>query len=159
MSWFNSDSLLLKFGTEKSTSTPTGEYRTLGPKHMVETKISAATLTTTDVILGDVTLIPKSAILEAVEIDVEVGCSGGTTVSIGLMKTDRTTTLGATALLNAETTTNLQTTGKVLLYDATTTNHGTLLGTAITVPAHITAKCAGTYTTGQLVVRTFYRQP
>src|SRR5678816_4074530 len=135
MSWFNSDSLLLKFGTEKATSTPTGEYRTNGPKHMIETKISAATLTTTETIVGDVTLVPKSALLESVEIDVEAGCAGGTTVSIGLMKTDRTTTLGATALLNAETTTNLTNTGKVLTYDSQTTNHGTLIGTAITVPA------------------------
>ena len=158
MAFFNNDKLLLKFGNEKAISNLAGEYKTYGPLHTIETKLVLANLTTSDVIQSDVTLLPKSALIESVELDVQVAAVGGTSVNVGLMKTDRVTSLGTGALLNAEVTATLVL-GKLLIYDATTAQHGTLVGTVLTDPAHITAKVDGTFSAGTLVLRIRYRAP
>lgn len=106
MSWLNADGLYQKFGTEETVVVRGGEYNTGGHPEMVfEFKIAYTdALSATASILGTVTesgsagvMIPKGMYIEEVEVITEAaftssGTIGSSTLVIGLVREDRSTT-------------------------------------------------------------------
>ena len=112
--------------------------------------------------------IPSTAVIERVVVFVEKAMVGGTSLSMGLIKSDYSTQVDATGLLAAEVTASFNTAGKTWTYtksggilDGTTTTSA-LQGTSIggppggagtSVDAQPTVYTVGTYTAGIIAVR------
>jgi hypothetical protein len=132
MSWLNNDKLLLKFGTEKATSTPAGEYSTLGQLHEVEIKIDLTALTQTETILADVTSLPKNARLAELVVLTHTAAATGTAIDIGLIRmTDRTTEIDYDGILAAFPIASMNAAGETTVLTAGSSGAGALVGTTL----------------------------
>lgn len=175
--WDNADGLHLNFGADKATAELSGDYLMYGSDRMIETFIDISTLTTTSQILSDTMLVfPAGAtggansntwIIDRVELLVETAVATITSLSVGLVQTDRTTVPSNYdhAIINAEVVAALATAGDIQVYvgadsvPAGSTHGGTLIGTtpaAATGPYYLTAKIAGSAGTGKVRVRIYY---
>lgn len=158
--YLDGDGLLRRYGTDKTVPGAGGEFRNYGPTREIEFMLDLTKLTTTAQIVEEQIFLPNTVWLESVQIDCQIAGATGTSFSIGIVGTTRDSTVATdTAIINAETSFTL---GKVVLYDATTAQHGTLIGTVTSTaaffPAYITAKQAGSaFTAGLLKVRIRYR--
>jgi len=132
--WLNPDGLYKKFGTLKTVPNTGGEYRTAGGLREIELTVTLAGLTTSPVVQNDEVFYPIGMQLQEVETEVQTAAVGGTSLSMGLMSTDRTTVTG-NGLSN------------------------TFVAAVNTVPGYITALAAGTYSAGVLKVRIRYYKP
>lgn len=162
--WMNNDGLYLQYGTSKAVPTTMGDFLSYGESREIEFTITLANLTTTAAILGNTTFLSQNVYIDSITTIAEVAATGGTSVSIGTMKADRSTVISATALLNAQLLASHDGQGETNTYTiAAAAGGGNLVGTATTsttIPdgfAYITALCAGTYTAGVLRVRIRYR--
>lgn len=159
--WTNNDGLFIQFGTSKATPTTMGDFQSPGETRNLEFTIDMATLTTSPVIQGNTTFLPSGAFIESVETDVEVAGAGGTSISIGTMRNDRSTVISNTALLNAQVLTSHDAAGEKNIYTVPAAGGGgSLVGTTTSFTdggAYITALCAGTYSAGRMKVRIKYR--
>lgn len=161
MGWYNSDGLYVKFGTEEGTSAYIGENSTLGPKREVEIILDLTTLASTDTILDYTQFIPANAFIEEVEIEtLTAATSGGAaTLSVGLYKSDGTTAISATGLVNAAAITTFDALGERSLLTAGSTGAGATTGTTPGFPALISAKWGtAAFTAGRLAIRVRYNQ-
>ena len=162
-SWMNNDGLYIQYGTSKATPTTMGDYLSYGETREIEFTITPSTLTTSPVIQGNTTFLPSGVFIEAVETDVEgTAPAGGTSISIGTMRLDRTTVVSNTAILNAQVLASHDAPGEKNIYNvASAGGGGGLVGTVTSFTdngAYITALCAGTYTgAGTMKVRIKYR--
>lgn len=172
--YFTNSHLFLKFGPQKSVISPWGDYCMYGPNRVIEGTVSLASVTAGNtLIVSDVVFFPALAtgqlFIEKVEAVVETATAGGTSLSLGLIDSDRATvpTNYGTAFINADT--NLAGTiaaGTAITYTKATANVGGLIGSsaAIQTPVtpdltnsyYITATAAGTYTAGVIRFRIFY---
>jgi len=156
--YFDGDGLLRKYGNTKTVPNYAGEYKLYGDLREVEVRIDLTLLSATALIVSDQVFFPKSVRIEEVVLDVQTAVTGSSTLSVGLIQSDRSSVIDATAFLNAETQTNMATVGKKITYDSTTTNHGTKLGVTNTTVGYITATGTGTaFTAGVVYVRIRYR--
>lgn len=158
--WFNNDGLFVQYGTAKAVPTTAGDYLSLGAWREVELTINLASLTASPVIQANTTIFPTTQVfVESVQVDTEVGATGGTSFSVGLMGMDRATPLSNTAFLSAAPIANHTTAGQLTNYTAGVTGAGTYVGTTINTAggAYISALAAGTYTLGTVKVRIRYR--
>lgn len=175
--WLNADGLLVRFGTTESVMGTAGEYEDhVGGTEVFELRLDLTKLGTSSTGVGSfadpngTVKIPSTAVIEKVEIFVEVAAVGGTSVSMGLLKDDGvySTNADATGLLNAETLSHLGTLGRRWIYTVsggfldgapgtTSAQQGTTVGAApatdgVTIP---TAYTVGTFTAGLITVRLF----
>jgi hypothetical protein len=162
--WLNNDQLYLKFGTSKAVPSTTGEFETptSGGLRVIEGLIDLTTLnTSTATILEDNLKFPTGMLPEQVELFVETAATGATaTLSIGLMKDDRSTSLSDTAFVNAVAVATLTPAGTKLIINVGSTGAGGYLGQTVnpTEPGYLTAK-AGTavFSAGKVRYRILYR--
>lgn len=175
--WFNPDSLFVKFGTDKTTANRGGEYRTYGDVRELEFKIiwgtasafgptTVGTVAGTDVIQSDQVAIPKGMFVEEVQLEVMEAFNTLTSISVGMVQTnDRSTLIGANGagFINAALLATLTPAGqRITFIGGSPISFGTLIGTVpIATSAAfrglITARFAGTQgTTGAAVVRIKY---
>lgn len=159
--WFNNDGLFIQYGTSKAVPTTMGDYQMPGEWRDIEFTLTMAPLTTTPVIQGNTTFLPSGVFIESVKTNVEVAGAGGTSISIGTMRADRTTVISNTALLNAQVLASHDAAGETNEYTvAAAGGGGGLVGTTTSFTdnfAYITALCAGTYSAGVMKVRIRYR--
>lgn len=159
--WRNADGLFLQFGTDKAIPTTGGDYCMPGELREVEFDVDLTTQTTSAVIANEVetTFMSSGMIIEQVEVVALTGAVGGTSVSIGLVGMDRSTTPsnGTTAFVSALITSTINTVGEKNIITAGTTYAGNYVGLASPVTGYFTALVAGTYTAGSIRVRIKYR--
>ena len=157
--WLDNDGLYHKYGTTKTTANVAGEFQTLGALREIEVKLDLTTLTSSAVIISDVTFFPKMRIEEVViEVQTAATSSGTGTLDVGLIKTDRTTEIDYNGLIAAETTADLDTAGKKITYIYGTSKAGALIGTTTTSVGHITANYnTGAFQAGVVYIRIRYR--
>lgn len=160
--WNNNDGLYLKYGTSKATAAAAGDFLAYGSNRIIELKISdLTTLTTTAAILDDNVYVPTNCIIEQVEIisDTAATSGGSATLSVGLMKDDRSTTISDTALISALALTSIDGTGEKTTLTLGSTSAGTKIGTTIgSDRGYITAKYGtAAFTAGAVTIRIYYR--
>jgi len=100
--------------------------------------------------------------IEKVEVIVETASASGTSFSVGLIQMDRATipTNYSTAFVNALANASTNAVGDYVTLTAGSTSAGGLIGTYpanATGPYYLTALSSGTYTTGSVRVRIYYR--
>lgn len=162
--WLNNDGLYIKFGSDTAIAETAGDYKSFGSNRVAEVLIDLTTLTSTAAIQSDTTFFGAGSglFIEKVEITAEVGAATGTSFSVGLMQTDRSTIPSgySTAFIAAEVTATVATAGMGQTYLQNTSKAGGLIGSfpaSATGPYYITALSAGSaYTTGKIRVRIFY---
>jgi hypothetical protein len=162
-SWLDPDGRYRLYGTDKAVPTTMGDYLSYGETRDIEFTLTPSTLTTTPAIQGNTTFFPTGVFVESVMTNVEgTPPAGGTSISIGTMRADRSTVISNTAFLNAQVLTSHDAAGETNTYNvAAAGGGGGLLGTITSFTdgfAYITALCAGTYTgAGTMKVRIRYR--
>lgn len=158
MAYNTNSGLYTKFGTEKAVPTTAGDYVYFGHVREMEITIDLTTLTTSPVIQNDVTIFgAPQFFIEEVIVDTEVGATGGTSFSVGLIGLDRTTVESNTKFLAAAVIADHTTAGQKKSYTVGVATVGVGVGGFATNPGYITALAAGTYTAGRVKVRIFYR--
>ena len=160
MAWYNSDGLYVKFGTETDTSVKAGEYRTNGPQRMIELTITAMTaLGTAAAIQDDVTVVPKNARIEKVEIvtTTAVTSGGAAVLNIGLIRTDRTTELDYDGFVAAAALATFNAAGETVTITNGATGAGALVGTTLAYNGLLTADYdTAAFTAGAIKVRIYF---
>ena len=164
--WMNNDGLYVQYGTSKAVPTTAGDYLSYGETREIEFTLTLAnTAAGATSIIGNTTFVPSGVFIETVELDVEVAAAGGTSISIGTMRADRTTVgTGGTSnvsFANAVLTASLTPAGTKQIYNIpTAAAGGTALGTTTSFTdgfAYLTLTNAGTYTNGVIKGRIKYR--
>jgi len=156
--WLNNDGLYLKYGPAKTVPTSGGDYLSYGETREMEFTLDLNTLTAAvPLIINDITFIGASMFIEQVEVDTEIGAVGGTTLSVGTIGMDRTSTPVNTAFVNALAIASFTTAGQKVVLTTGVTGAGTAIGTVVLGPLYITATAAGTFTAGRVKVRIKYR--
>lgn len=159
--WMNNDGLYLQYGTQKAVPTTAGDYLSYGEWRDIEFTVSLATgspyATAGTYIIGNTTFLGTNIFIESVNYDVEIAAAGGTSISVGTMRMDRSTSISNTNLSAAVATATL-TQGA-----SATVNTGGIVGTTVTNSqfpdgaAYITITTIGTFTAGQVKFRVRYR--
>lgn len=157
MSWMNKDGLYIKYGTELAEPTTGGDYRMPGEYREQEVTIDLTELTTSAQIVADTTFFPKGMFIEQVEVVADEAAVGGTSVSVGLVKLDRTSALSTTAFVSALPIANINVDGEKNVLTAGVTSAGAYVGATSAEPGYITALVAGTFSEGKIKVRIKYR--
>lgn len=161
--WLDGDGLYRQYGTSKATATTAGDYPTYGDSREIEFTLTPSTLTTSPAIQANTTMLPSGVFIESIETEVEgTAPAGGTSISIGTMRADRSTVISNTGLLNAQLLAGHDTAGEYNKYNvAGAGGGGASVGTITSFTdgfAYITALCAGTYTgSGTMKIRIRYR--
>lgn len=158
-SWNNKDGLQLFFGPQKATPGTAGDYLSYGSLRLIELTIDLTTLTTTPKIQDYYTFFPTNVFIEEIVVDDEIGATGGTSFSVGLIGNDQTTVASNTAFLAAAPIADHTTAGQKKSYTTGVTGVGAYVGTTNSAvnSGYITALAAGTYTAGKVKVRIYYR--
>lgn len=162
--WMDGDGLYRQYGTSKAVPTTMGDYLSYGESREIEFTLTPSTLTATPAIQGNTTFLPTGVFIESVETEAEATPpAGGTSISIGTMKADRTTAISNTALLQAQVLANHDSAGEYNKFNVAggAGLGGALIGTITSFTdgfAYITALAAGTYTgAGTMKIRIRYR--
>ena len=159
----HADGLYQKYGITKAVPAIGGEYCTPGLLREVEVKIDLTTLTQAEVILLDVTLIPKMRIHE-IEVITLTAAVTGTAIDVGLIREDRTTELDYDGFLAAFVTASMNSAGEnsIIRKDVTVptglAGTGALIGTTLTNPGYISASRtdATAFTAGLILLKIKY---
>lgn len=164
--WKNNDGLSVFFGTQEGTSDASGEYRTDGPRRMVEVVIDLDSLETQasgkQQIQSDTVTLPAGAIIEQVDVLVTEETAGtNANLDVGLVKLDRSTEIDFNGLLAAADAFNAGTDlGTLTSYVVGTTEAGALIGTKLAYTGYITAAPeTADWTAGVVKVRVYYSFP
>lgn len=161
--WMNNDGMFLQFGTSKAIPTTMGDFLSYGETRDIEFTLTPSTLTATPAIQGNTTFLPTGVYIESIMTQAEATPpAGGTSISIGTMRADRSTVISNVALLNLQVLASHNTAGETNTYfESVAAGGGTSVGTITNFPdgfAYITALAAGTYTgAGTMKVRIRYR--
>lgn len=164
--WLDTDGLFRQYGTSKAVPTTAGDYLSYGELREIELTLTLANLTPAGTfVLANTTMFPSNVFVEQVELDVEVAAAGGTSVSIGTMRADRTTVgtggTSNTSFVNAVLLATLTPAGTKLIYNVPAAGAGgSALGTTTAFTdgfSYITATTAGTFTGGVIKCRIKYR--
>lgn len=159
--WKNKDGLFLQYGTDKAIPTTAGDYRSPGDFRDVEFTVVLSGLTSTAAIVpaAETTFMSEGVVIEQVEVVADKTAVGGTSVSIGLIGMDRSTTPsnGDTGFVSALPIANINVDGEKNILTAGVSGAGNYVGTTTPVSGYFTAKAAGTFTDGTIRVRVKYR--
>lgn len=159
--WQNSDGLFLQYGTSKAVPTTAGDYLSYGEWRDIEFTLNLASLTTSPTIIANTTFLGTNIFIESVNIDTEVAAAGGTSLSIGTMRMDRSTVVSSINIVNSLVTASMAQGNSVTLVGGSG-SAGALVGNTVTsqLPdgcAYLTATVAGTFSAGTVKVRIRYR--
>lgn len=156
--WFDSDGLYRQYGTSKAVPTTMGDFSMPGEWRDIEFTTNLATgqplATAGTYIMGNTTFLPTGVFIESVNYSVETAAAGGTSISVGTIRADRSTSISATNLSAAVATASLTAGANV------TVNTGGIVGTTTSFTdgfAYITATTIGTFTAGSVKWRIRYR--
>lgn len=163
--WMSPDGDYRQYGTSKAVPNTMGDYLSYGETREIEFTVTLAnTAAGATTILGNTTFFPSNVFVESVEMDVETAAAGGTSFSIGTMRTDRTTVgTGGTAagsFITGEVLATVTPAGKKVIYTGGSTAAGTLIGTTTSFTdggVYITLTNVGTFTNGVMKIRIKYR--
>src|SRR5882762_5792664 len=172
-SFMTNSKLYLKFGTNKTATSPWGDFVSFGSNRVIEGTVDLTQVTAGNtLIVSDVTFFPSlpagQLIIEKVELFVEAAAVGGTSFSFGLVNDDRLTVPAnfGTAFINGEVIANVNTLGKLNTYTTSTAPSGSFVGSSITPQApvapdlvtgyYLTVTGVGTFSAGKLRLRVFY---
>lgn len=163
--WLNPDGLYVQYGTSKAVPTTTGDYLSYGETREIELTVTLAnTAAGATTILGNTTFFPSNVFIEQVEMDVEVAAAGGTSFSVGTVRTDRVTTgTGGTAVdsfISGEVLATVTPAGKKVIYTAGVAHVGSAVGTTTSFTdggVYIALTNTGTFTNGVMKIRIKYR--
>ena len=157
--WLDPDGLYRKYGTAKATAAAGGDYLSFGDTREVDIKLDLTTLTSSAAVVAnaDNIFFPSDMLVEQVEVFVETGAVGGTSFSVGVIQTDRSTTVSDTAFVSALATASVNTAGDKVTLNVGSTSVGNKVGTTTGTAGYISAKAVGTYTAGVVRVRIKYR--
>lgn len=161
--WMNNDGLYVQYGTSKAVPTTAGDYQMPGEWRDIELTITPSTLTASPAVQANTTMIPSGVFIESVNVTVDnVAPAGGTSISVGTLRADRTTVVSNTAFVNAQVLANHDAPGESNTYTQPGAGAGGgLIGTVTNFTdgfAYISALAAGTYTgAGTIKVRIRYR--
>jgi hypothetical protein len=156
--WLNNDGLYIKFGPSEADPTKGGSYKTLGDVRETEVRLVLKDLTSSAAIIADTTVIPEGAFIEEVTLEVEVAAAGSSsTLSVGLIKTDRTTNISDTALVAAQTLATIDAAGNRVTLIGESGTAGTKVATTLADSGLVTAKYGtAAFTDGIVRVRVKY---
>lgn len=163
--WFNSDGLLVKFGTNEATPGVAGEYGTLanGNTHVIELRgLDLTTLTdSTQTVLDENVFVPKNARVEWVEVICTEAATGTNAVlDLGLIRFDRSTELDYDGLLADAPRTDWDTLGETKKYQVGVTGVGAKVGTILTQPGYLVATYdTAAFTDGTVNIRIGFSFP
>lgn len=159
--WFNNDGLFVQYGTSKAVPTTMGDYLSYGEWRDVEFTVDLTTgspyATAGTYIIGNTTFLGTPIFIESVNYDVEVAAAGGTSISVGTMKLDRTTSISNTNLSAAVADGTLTQGANVTVFT------GGIVGTTVTSStftdgaAYVTITTIGTHSAGRVKFRIRYR--
>lgn len=156
--WTNNDGLFIQYGTSKAVPTTMGDFRMPGEWRDIEFTANLTTgqplATAGTYIMGNTTMLPTGVFIESVNYSVEVAGAGGTSISVGTRRADRTTDISTTNLSAAIATASLTAGANV------TVTTGGIVGTTTSFTdgfAYITATTIGTFTAGVVKFRIRYR--
>lgn len=162
MTYLNNDGLYIKTGTDKAIAHTAGEYRYDGPLHVIEGKITLASLGTARSILDDVTAVPSGSRIEEVEIVNETAATSGgsATLNLGLVRTDRTTTYDDDGFVAALALASFDAAGEKTVLRVGSTGAGAFLGTSLVNAGLLCADYdTAAFTAGVLKFRIYYYKP
>lgn len=164
MAWMDNTGMYQKFGTEQTVTAIAGEFKEYGDVREVEIKLDLTKLTASDaVIIGaDNFFFPKGMQIQEVELEVVTGATaaGAATLDLGLVQTDRTTTISATGLISALAKTSIDTAGKKVILFTGVTGVGASVGTQLSQVGYVTGKVnTGPFTAGLVMIRIRYFKP
>ena len=160
--WTDPDGLYRQYGTSKAVPTTAGDYLSYGEWRDIEFTVTLSALSTSPTIVANTTFLGTNIFIESVNVDMETAATGGTSLSIGTMKLDRSTSISNTNLVNALVTASM-TQGASITMTGGSTSAGALVGTTVTSAtltdgaAYLTATVAGTFSAGVAKVRIRYR--
>lgn len=160
MAYLDNDGLYRKYGTEKAVPTTAGDFTSFGEDRTLEFFVDISKLTTTSSILADTTVVPAGVFIDSVILEAQTAAATITSLSIGAVKTDRTTAIAENAFADAVVVADINGAGetKVLTGPPTSGGAGTKVGTTFgSDPGLITAKIAGSAGTGLIKVLIKYR--
>lgn len=165
-SWLDPDGLYRQYGTQKAVPEVGGDYLSYGETRDIELTVVLSSLTSTPTIISNTTFFPMNGqvFIESVNIDSEgAAAAGGTSLSVGLIGLDRSTTsspYGNTVFVNAALTATMGAGASQTLTGGSTgagTAVGTTLASSTQGAGYITATAAGTFSAGQVKIRIRYR--
>ena len=159
--WLNDDGLYIRYGTDEGVSTTAGTYPTMvSGMHVTELVIAdMTTLSTTDAIQANTTIIPSGAFIQKVEILVDTAVTGANAIlDIGLIRLDRTTELDYNGFVASAPVADFATAGNVVTYTQGSDEHGALIGTELAYAGLITASEADSnaFTAGAIRVKIYW---
>lgn len=160
--WLDPDGLYRQYGTSKAVPTTAGDYLSYGEWRDIEFTVTLSALSTTPLIIANTTFLGTNVFLESVNVDMETAAVGGTSLSIGTMRLDRSTTVSNSNVVSALVTASM-TAGASITMTGGSTSAGSLVGTTVTTAqlpdgaAYLTATVAGTFSAGVAKVRLRYR--
>lgn len=163
MTWFNPDGLLVKFGQEKVVPNTGGELKTYDTVRFIEQRVDLSTLGTSAAILNDTIFYPKAMTLEDVQLETLTAITGGiTSLSFGLVQSDRATNISDTAFISAQTVAGMSgTPGFRTTYTGGTAQGGSIgsviIGSSASFTGLLTGKLAGNSGTGSVLLRLHLR--
>src|SRR5882762_34030 len=108
--WFDNDGLYRQYGTSKAVPTTTGDYLSYGEWRDIEFTVNLGTApysTAGTYVIGNTTFLGTNIFLESVNVACEVTAVGGTSLSVGTIRLDRSTSISATNILPAIATATL----------------------------------------------------
>lgn len=159
--WFNNDGLMLKYGPTKAVATTAGDYKTFGELREVELTIDLTTLTSSPVIVNDVTFFQAGVKIQQVIVIASTAAVGATaTLDIGLQKLDRATEIDYNGIVAALPVGSIDATGEQTTLTPGATYAGVLMGTTTgSDPGYLTANYnTAAFTAGVVRVRIQYYQ-
>ena len=169
MTWINPDGVFVKFGRETAQPRPGGEISTMDGKHAYRFTINYtdALSATPTVLDGAVTgsmgvLIPKGLFVEEVEIVAEAaftssGTIGSSTMQIGLIREDQSTTYDVDAFTTTAFVGGVfDAAGEKTVIRIGSTGCGSAVGTTLANDGYVivanTAHASHPFTAGKMVV-------
>jgi len=163
MAYLDNTGLYRKYGTEKTTGTIGGEYRTNGLLREIEFTVTLSTLTETETPLSDVVFFPKMRVQE-VEVITTTAAATGTAIDVGLIKTDRATEIDYDGFLAAFPTAAMDLAGERTIFTAASTvpasatGTGALIGATTAFVGYVTASrtTATAFTAGVVRIKVRY---
>jgi len=159
--WLDPDGLNRVYGPDRALPTSAGEFVTLGAMREIELKLTLSTLTDASAIVEDSVVIPAGCRIEEVDILNEVAATGATaTLSLGLIRTDRTTAYDADGILVALALAAFDVEGEKVTIRVGSTGAGALLGTLLANPGYLVAEWnTAAFTAGVIKIRIRYSVP
>lgn len=163
MAWYNSDGLVVRFGTDEVTTAVAGEYETDGPQRLFEiTVANMAVVPVNGAIYTYGGRLPAGARIEKVELitTTAVTSSGSGVFNVGLIRSDTTTELDYDGLIAALPVASFNAAGETTVLTAGSTYAGALIGTSLAYNGYISIDyTTADFTAGACKIRVYWSTP